>query len=97
VNAQINMYVMSRVLLGGIKALSVHGYLPAADAIPGIYTIYAALTWAGVMYMHEWQREHLQKSLVTSMNYLYKESDVWPTVPQGEDVNAASVADWFLA
>lgn len=92
VNAQINMYVMSRVLLGGVKALSVHGYLPSADSIPGVYTLYAAATWAGVMYMHEWQREHLQKSLATSMNYLYHESNQWPQLDEN-----TSVVDWFLA
>jgi peroxisomal membrane protein 4 len=75
VNMQINMYVMSRVLLGGVKALSVHGYLPAAESVPRAYTVYAALTWAMVMYLHQWHAPHLQRSLTTSMDYLYLESN----------------------
>lgn len=72
VNSQINMYVMSRVILGGVKALSANGYLPTEQHIPHAYTIYAATTWALVMYLFEFQKKHLQKSLTTSMTYLYQ-------------------------
>jgi peroxisomal membrane protein 4 len=73
VNSQINMYVMSRVILGGVKALSAHGYLPSEKELPHAYTFYAAATWAMVMYLFEFQRKHIQKSLATSMHYLYHE------------------------
>jgi len=95
VNQQINMYVMSRVILGGVKALSTHGYLPSADSIPGVYTMYASATWALVMYMHQWQTPHLQRSLTTSMDYLYNESNKWPELPPGTD--ASAIMDWFIA
>ncbi len=95
INAQINMYVMSRVILGGVKALSVHGFLPSAESVPNIYTIYAAITWAIVMYMHQWQTMYLQKSLTVSMDYLYNESNKWPELPA--NVDAATVVDWFIA
>jgi len=94
INAQINMYVMSRVILGGVKALSVHGLLPAADAIPHVYTIYAAVTWALVMYMHQWQTPHLQRSLTVSMDYLYRDSNKWPKIPA--NITPQAAVDWFL-
>ena len=92
VNAQINMYVMSRVIIGGVKAASANGLLPAPgdSAIPHIYTLYGAVTWAAVMYLFEFQQKHLQRSLTTSMTYLYHESNVWP------QINDSSVIDWFL-
>ena len=92
VNAQINMYVMSRVILGGVKAASAHGYLPSEAAVPNAYVIYAATIWAAVMYLWQWQQKYLQKSLTTSMTYLYAESDKWPQVN-----SAAGILDWFLA
>lgn len=89
VNAQINMYVMSRVILGGVKALSSHGYLPSESQVPHAYTIFAGATWALVMFLFEFHQQHLQRSLTTSMKYLYKESDQWPAMKEG-------FVDWFL-
>jgi peroxisomal membrane protein 4 len=90
VNSQINMYVMSRVIMGGAKALSANGYLPSEAQVPHAYTMYAATVWALVMYMEQWQNRHLQKSLATSMRYLYHESNKWPQIKD------ASFVDWFL-
>jgi hypothetical protein len=81
---------MSRVMLGGAKALSSHGYLPTEQHIPHAYTIYASATWALVMYLHQWHQPHLQKSLATSMNYLYNESNKWP------QLEGAGFVDWFF-
>ena len=99
VNAQINMYVMSRVILGGVRALSVNGYLPASESVPQAYTLYAAATWAAVMYLFEWHEKHLQKSLATSMQYLYHESNEFPQVatPVAAQDYFLNLADWAMA
>jgi hypothetical protein len=82
---------MSRVILGGVKALSAHGYLPTEVQIPHAYTLYAATVWAMVMYMHQWQQKHLQRSMTASMDYLYNESNQFPKVTE------SGLVDWFLA
>lgn len=89
VNAQINMYVMSRVILGGVKAMNDYGYIPD---VPHAYTLFAAATWALVMYLFEFHKKHLQKSLTSSMTYLYHESNEWPQLK-----SADGILDWFLA
>jgi len=90
VNSQINMYVMSRVIMGGVKALSANGYLPAAESVPHAYTLYASLTWALVMYLFEYHERHLQKSLSSSMTYLYHDSNTWPSTKDN------NLIDWFI-
>ena len=86
VNSQINMYVMSRVLFG-LARLSVEKKL-----IPDFeYSsqLYGALTWAFVMWLFEFHAPTLQKSLVSSMTYLYHDSDGMPQ-------NGQSLIDWLI-
>jgi peroxisomal membrane protein 4 len=73
INSQINMYVFSRIFFGMIRSLinnNVVQYSPYA------YPAFATATWAMVMYLFEHQQGTLQKSLISSMEFLYHDSDV---------------------
>jgi len=41
------------------------------------YPIFAAIVWGLVMWLFRWERETLQPSLQSSMEYLYQDSDHW--------------------
>jgi len=87
VNSQINMYILSRIIMGGTRTAVKQGVV--SDQYGTIaYAMYAATCWALVMYLFAWQEGTLQKSLISSMTYLYQESDKWP-----EDVDG--ILDWF--
>ena len=76
VNSQINMYVMSRVIFGLARLSVEKGYLPEFEHIS---ILFAGVTWALVMFLFEFHSNTLQGSLVNSMNYLYKDSNKWPS------------------
>jgi len=42
-----------------------------------IFKIYAAIAWGSVMYLFRHKRDHLQGGMVSSMQYLYLDSEVW--------------------
>jgi len=86
VSTQINMYVMSRVIFGWGRTAVNHGM---ATYTPATFTIFAAITWAMVMYLFYFQKGTLQSSLISSMEYLYNASDTWPK-------DAKNPFDWFL-
>lgn len=88
INSQINMYIMSRVVIGLARTAVRRGYI---KEFKGSFRLYAAVCWALVMYLfyHESSPEHvLQKSMVTSMDYLYLQSNEWP--------DTRNIIDWFL-
>ena len=62
----------SSVILGGVSALVKHEIVPSFE---NGYPIYAGACWALVMYLFYYQRGNLQKSLDTSMHYLYLASE----------------------
>jgi peroxisomal membrane protein 4 len=70
INAQINMYVFSRICFGAVRACIKQDYFKYWDKA---YPIYASLIWGAVMYLFEHQGT-LQNSLTRSMVYLYKVS-----------------------
>lgn len=41
------------------------------------WPVFAALSWAFVMYIFRWQPESIQSSLRSSMKYIYVQSDYW--------------------
>jgi len=86
VNSQINMYILSRVTLGMVRTAVRHNWV---TSFKHAYPLYAAVCWALVMYLYQFQQGTLQKSLVSSMTYLYTDSNSWPT-------NASDVFDWFM-
>ena len=58
VNQQINMYIFSRVAIGGARALVQKKYVPSFSHA---YTAFAASCWAAVMYLFFYQRGAMQK------------------------------------
>ncbi len=86
VSSQINMYVMSRVIFGwGRTALN----KKLVRYTPFTFTLFASVTWAMVMYLFFFQKGTLQSSLISSMKYLYCDSDTWPT-------DATNPIDWLM-
>jgi peroxisomal membrane protein 4 len=79
------MYILSRITLGLVHTATKHNVLPSLSYG---YPLYAGAIWAAVMTLFAYERDQLQGSLVTSMNYLYIDSNKWPT-------NAKNVLDWF--
>lgn len=75
VNEQINLYLLSRVIYGAAKLLVSKGIVPEPQV--KVFPWFAALLWASVLWMFEHERSCLQGSLVSSMTYLYKDSDKW--------------------
>ncbi|KAL9592497.1 MAG: hypothetical protein Q9179_006658 [Wetmoreana sp. 5 TL-2023] len=81
VNQQIVIYVFARVILA-LARLSVQ----KGGAIPREYRervtnnawpVFAALSWASVMWLYRWHPETIQPSLKSSMKYIYIDSNHW--------------------
>ena len=83
------MYLLSRILVGGVKLAAKRGLLAH---LPGplqmstyqqalnaewVFPAFAALTWGAVMWLFRHERDTLQPSLQASMQYLYNDSDRW--------------------
>jgi len=80
INTQINMYLMSRTLFGFARLLADNGYLPSRDTSKGgtdYFPVFAACVWACGLWLFEFHRHTLQRSLQASMTYLYEDSNVW--------------------
>ena len=71
INAQIVMYLMARNLLGGAEKLRRMGYFPKKSQ----FAILATVCWGVVMLFYDLDASVLQKSLASSMDYLYKETE----------------------
>ncbi|KAL8849883.1 MAG: hypothetical protein Q9221_005149 [Calogaya cf. arnoldii] len=81
VNQQIVIYVFARVVLA-LARLSVQkgGAIPREfreRVTNNAWPVFAALSWASVMWLYRWQPETLQPSLKSSMKYIYTDSDHW--------------------
>lgn len=73
VNSQIMLYLLSRVITGGAQRLADLGYLPNVK----VFTLLSAACWGIVMFLFEDDAGVLQQSLKSSMNFLYRESDLY--------------------
>lgn len=71
INQQIIMYLVSRNLIGVSKNLQDKGVFPKIK----FFSILACVSWGLVMLLYEDNKETLQKSLASSMDFLYKDSD----------------------
>ena len=73
---QINLYLLSRILFGSVKiagdSLGIH-HNPAEVARN--YHVFGSLIWAAVMYLFYNHPLKLQRSLTSSMQEIYKNSD----------------------
>lgn len=63
---------MSRNIVGGVNILMHREILPRVDYFPWM----GACVWGVVMYLFEVDRSCLQPSLSSSMQFLYKDSDL---------------------
>ncbi|KAL8916830.1 MAG: hypothetical protein Q9208_008317 [Pyrenodesmia sp. 3 TL-2023] len=81
VNQQIVIYVFARVVLA-LARLSVQkgGAIPREfrDRVTNnAWPVFAALSWASVMWLYRWHPETIQPSLKSSMKYIYVDSNHW--------------------
>jgi len=68
VNSQINMYLLSRIIMGAIRTAINRGWI---SEYKYAYQLYAAFCWGVVMYLFHFEKGTLQPSLISSMTYLY--------------------------
>uniref|UniRef100_A0A7S3Z0U8 Uncharacterized protein n=1 Tax=Lotharella globosa TaxID=91324 RepID=A0A7S3Z0U8_9EUKA len=73
INTQINLYVFSRVAKALGHLILERQWIPKWKHW---YRIWAGLSWALVMVLFSKKRHTLQKSLTSSMIYLYEDSDI---------------------
>ncbi|CAI4232000.1 unnamed protein product [Auanema sp. JU1783] len=78
VNMQINLYLLSRVVVGLAK-LAVDQQLLPQPNFP-VFPLFAAGVWGLVLWLFEHHTEVLQGSLAKSMTYLYKDSNIWTNI-----------------
>ena len=71
INRQVGYYLAARVLEGIFLKLMKSGCLPNLEGFHAVYT----LVWGLVMFLFELDAGILNKSLASSMNFLYKNSD----------------------
>ena len=73
INYQIVLYLLSRNITGMLNKQVSEGKIRRLDAYP----LFAALTWAVVMYLHSTSSHSLQEGLKSSMDFLYDDDDHW--------------------
>ena len=73
INRQVGYYLSARVLEGIFLKLQKEGYLPQVQL--NLFDSVYSIVWALVMFLFEFDAKLLNKSLVSSMNFLYKNSD----------------------
>ena len=76
VTKQITMYTFARVALGVVNWMVERDMLPNAPKEGN--ALYAALTWAAVMYLFEHDRHTMNRSMVNSMQFLYHDANQYP-------------------
>ena len=75
INQQLIFYLLSRDIVGVSQSLQNRGYFPKIAFFP----ILGIFCWSTVMFMYKFEPTALQKSLTVSMDFLYKDSDIWET------------------
>ncbi|WKY07361.1 hypothetical protein Q1695_007085 [Nippostrongylus brasiliensis] len=78
VNMQINLYLLSRIVVGMAKLAVENDVVPQPN-FP-VFPAFAAIVWGIVLWLFEHHRHVLQGSLVKSMTYLYKDSNHWTNI-----------------
>ena len=76
--AQINLYLLSRILYALVKLMVKRGYTPQPDG--PVFPWFAAVVWGIVLWLFEYEGDTLQPSLKSSMTYLYHDSNAWNTL-----------------
>ncbi|CAG5133669.1 unnamed protein product [Candidula unifasciata] len=78
VNEQINLYLMSRIIYGVGKLLVQKKIIPEPQT--KVFPWFAAFMWALTLWLFEYHQSCLQPSLVSSLTYIYKDSDKWTSL-----------------
>ncbi|KAJ3144516.1 Peroxisomal membrane protein 4 [Geranomyces variabilis] len=76
INNQIVLYLFSRIMIGMAK-LAVKEQIISEPK--HTFPVFAALVWGIVMWLFRHNREVLQNSLQSSMQYLYNDSEIFDT------------------
>lgn len=75
VNQQIVIYVFARVVLALARLIVQKGGVIPRELRETVtnnaWPVFAALSWAGVMWLYRWHPETIQPSLKSSMKYMY--------------------------
>jgi len=86
VNQQIVIYIFARVVLAMAK-ISVRpetGIIKSQDLSDAIsnraWPVFAAMSWASVMYVFRWYPDTVPGGLRSSMSYIYVQSDTWDSL-----------------
>ncbi|RHZ69323.1 hypothetical protein Glove_284g82 [Diversispora epigaea] len=77
INQQIVLYVFARIMMGLAKLPVTRGTI---EEPKHSFSIFAAVVWGIVMWLFRHERDTLQPSLQSSMQYLYLDSDHWYTL-----------------
>jgi peroxisomal membrane protein 4 len=72
---QINLYLLSRILVG-LARTAVNSGVIRQPPFP-VFPLFAATVWGVVLWLFEYHTRSLQPSLQQSMTYLYHDSDNW--------------------
>lgn len=72
VSQQIMFYLLSRILEGSAKRFQKQGILPV---VPHSFEIITIIVWGIVMFLFDEDSSVLQRSLTSSMDFLYTESN----------------------
>ncbi|XP_074646215.1 peroxisomal membrane protein 4-like [Tubulanus polymorphus] len=78
VNEQVNLYLLSRILYAGVKVMQKRGYFPQTER--PVFPWFAAFVWGIVLWLFENEKETLQSSLLSSMTYIYSDSNYWTNI-----------------
>eukprot|EP00842_Homolaphlyctis_polyrhiza_P005030 jgi/Hompol1/5528/HPOL_004500-RA len=81
VNNQIVLYLFSRISVGLAQLAVKRGIVPQPKHA---FPVFAAVTWGIVMWLFRHDRDTLQPSLQSSMQYLYNDSDSQKTKAHGK-------------
>ena len=73
INQQLILYLLSRNITGGLTSFQKKGFFKNFK----FFEFFAFLTWGVVMLLFNDNKECLQRSLKSSMEFLYEESEDW--------------------
>lgn len=75
---QINLYLLSRVILGLLRLMMKQKILPEiADPKLSVFPWFSAFMFGIMPWLHEYHIKTLQPSLQQSMTYLYHDCEKW--------------------
>uniref|UniRef100_A0A7S4URV4 Peroxisomal membrane protein 4 n=1 Tax=Paramoeba aestuarina TaxID=180227 RepID=A0A7S4URV4_9EUKA len=78
---QVNMYIWSRICFGLTQTVwDQYDLSNPFGSYESAFRVWAALCWAFVMFLFEYDRKNQNKSMTGSMVYIYEDSDKWSSI-----------------